>query len=178
MKRLLSLLLMFSPLPVNALESEDYYTYDAMYCMKTGECTNDIEEYVVQSEEEKLILNTLKVLGVKVYKASPIYFTNNYRALYYPDINVIFINVRYWKDQLELLRHESWHVAQDCEVGLHNSNVVPLRSHTDVPTKFKEQAIARYGTDDPYVYKIEREALWAGETAWMSYIELEKCLNK
>ena len=167
MKKLLSLLLLLTPLPVNALEQEDYYTYDAMHCMKKGECTKNIEKYEVQSEEEKLILQHLAILGVKVYKASPIYFTNDYRALYYPDINTIFINARYWQDQLVLLRHESWHVAQDCKVGLHNSNLVPLRDHTQVPVEYKEDAIARYGTGDPYVYKIEREALWAGDVAWM-----------
>jgi len=178
MKKLLSLLLLLSPLPVNALEPEDFYTYDAMYCMKKGECTKDVHELKVQAEEEKELLRLLRILGVKVYKAAPIYFTGNYRALYYPDINTIFINARYWDDQLELLRHESWHVAQDCKVGLHNSNLVPLRDHTQVPEEFKADAIARYGTGDPYVYKIEREALWAGDTPWMAFLELEKCVKK
>ena len=178
MKKLLSLLLLLSPLPVSALEPENFYTYDAMVCMKTGECTKDIHELTIQSEEEKELLRLLKILDIKVYKAAPIYFTNNYRALYYPDINTIFINARYWEDQLVLLRHEAWHVAQDCKVGLHNSNLVPLRDHTEVPVEHKEDAIARYGTGDPYVHKIEREAIWAGDVAWMSFLELEKCVKK
>ena len=180
MNKFLLLLLAFSPLQTKELEKKDHYTFGAMHCMKILECTKDVHEMTTENktDEERKLIATLKLLNIKVYKAAPIYFTDTYRALYYPDTNSIFINARYWEDQLVLLRHEAWHVAQDCKVGLHNSDLVPIHHHEDVPIEFKKDAIKRYGTGDPFVHKIEREALWAGDTPWMSYKEISNCLNK
>ena len=148
-------------------------------CFKDDECG---EVYELSSDEfdgeAKEILNNLEKLKVGVYKAYPYYFKNDYRGLYYPDDNNIFLNMGYigvHDDFLNILRHESWHVVQDCKDGLYNSSLQKIWS--TVPQQYTEEAKKRYGLD-PTVIRIEREALWAGETYGMSAAQTGECVKK
>ena len=181
-KILLSLLLVL-PMPAMAMKGEDlFYTHTAQKCMKFRECTAGVDEVTPEgrSDEAKEILSKLKVINVKVYEAIPQYFYNQSRALYFPDKNTIYINKMYSGAPgvfINLLRHEAWHAAQDCAVGLHNSSITPLRKHMDVPVEYKKDALLRYGTGDPFTFKVEREALWAGDTPGMTSDELDLCIG-
>tara|TARA_Y100001954_G_scaffold208892_1_gene233569 strand:+ start:271 stop:837 length:567 start_codon:yes stop_codon:yes gene_type:complete len=181
-KILLSFLLVL-PMPAMAMKGEDlFYTHTAQKCMKLRECTEGVTEVTPEgrSDEVKEILNKLKVINVKVYEAIPQYFVNQNRALYFPDKNTIYINRMYSGVPgvfINLLRHEAWHAAQDCAVGLHNSSITPLRKHMDVPVEYKKDALLRYGTSDPFTFKVEREALWAGDTPGMTSKELDLCIG-
>ena len=176
MNKLLSLLLLL-PLPVSS--SELFHTSISMACMKEKECTAGVIEVDLEGQESETreILNNLKEIGVEVYKAVPQYFKKHFRAVYYSDDKLIFINTRYLynkKDLLEVLRHEGWHVAQDCEAGFDSPELVPIYEYSEVPQKFKDDALMRYGFD-PFVIKIETEAIWAMYTPKMTINELEKC---
>ena len=80
-----------------------------------------------------------------------------------------------YENFIDILRHESWHVVQDCKDGLYNSTLEKIWS--TVPQKYTEDAKKRYGLD-PTVIRIEREALWAGETYGMSAAQTGECVKK
>ena len=185
MKKLLSTLFASIVLstPISAHQKVDddvFYTREAMQCMKLGQCNEGI--YRVRSEnysgETKEILEHLEDLEVKVYRAIPQYFMNEYRGLYYSDNNKIFINIGFVKDQpsfLTILRHEGWHVAQDCMAGsIVNSDILGILSHEVIPPHITQETFARYGYD-PTVVRIEREAVWAMKTPNMTVDALKAC---
>jgi len=158
-----------------------FYTREAMQCMKLGQCNEGI--YRVRSEnysgETKEILEHLEDLEVKVYRAIPQYFMNEYRGLYYSDNNKIFINIGFVKDQpsfLTILRHEGWHVAQDCMAGsIVNSDIMSILSHDKIPKDIIQETFDRYGYGDPQVIRIEREAVLAMHTKDMTNKALSVC---
>ena len=176
MNKLLSLLLL---LPLPASSSELFHTHVSMQCMKEKECTVGVVEVELEGKqaESREILNNLNEIGVEVYRAIPQYFKKEFRAVYYSDKKLIFINMGYVynkNDLLEVLRHEGWHVAQDCEAGFDSPELTPIYEYSEVPQKFKDDALERYGFD-PFVIKIETEAIWAMYTPKMTINELEKC---
>ena len=186
MKKLLSTLFASIVLstPISAQQEFDddiFYTREAMECMKLGHCNEGI--YRVRSEnysgETKEILEHLEDLEVKVYKAIPQYFMNEYRGLYYSDRNKIFINIGFVKDQqsfLTILRHEGWHVAQDCMAGsIMNSDIMSILEHTKIPKDIIQETFDRYGYGDPTVIRIEREAVMAMHTMDMTTKALSVC---
>ncbi len=147
--------------------------------MKEKECTAGVIEVDLEGQESETreILNNLEEIGVEVYKAVPQYFKKHFRAVYYSDDKLIFINGGYLynkEDLLEVLRHEGWHVAQDCEAGFDSPELTPIYEYSEVPQKFKDNALMRYGFD-PFVIKIETEAIWAMYTPMMTIDALKKC---
>ena len=186
MKKLLSTLFASIVLstPISAhqkIDDDVFYTREAMQCMKLGQCNEGI--YRVRSEnysgETKEILEHLEDLEVKVYRAIPQYFMNEYRGLYYSDNNKIFINIGFIKDQLSfltILRHEGWHVAQDCMAGsIVNSDIMSILSHDKIPKDIIQETFDRYGYGDPQVIRIEREAVLAMHTKDMTNKALSVC---
>ena len=172
MNKLLSLLLL---LPLPASSSELFHTHVSMQCMKEKECTVGVVEVELEGEqaESREILNNLNEIGVEVYRAIPQYFKKEFRAVYYSDKKLIFINMGYLynkNDLLEVLRHEGWHVAQDCEAGFDSPELTPIYEYSEVPQKFKDDALERYGFD-PFVIKIETEAIWAMYTPKMTTVD-------
>ena len=166
--------------PVFAHIPFDSNSWDAMHCMKLGECTDGV--YKVNSSEywgeiESLLIN-LEKMGVKVYEASSEYFVDEYRALYYSDINTIFLNKEYIGDidtMLRIIRHEGWHAAQDCMAGsIVNSDILSILDHKLIPSYVMDETFLRYGYD-PTVVRIEREAVWAMKVKGMTVKALEAC---
>ena len=178
---LLTSLTLCTPLVAHELKEEHYFSGVAMGCMKLGECTEGI--YPVKSRhhsgETKEILEHLEDLEIKVYRADPKYFKDEYRGLYYSDHNKIFINNGFVKDQpsfLRILRHEGWHVAQDCMAGsLANSDIMSILEHTKIPEDIIQETFDRYGYGDPMVIRIEREAVMAMYKADMTRDALSVC---
>ena len=183
MKNLLTSLCVLASLVVPSSTFAESYkpnSHDSMLCMKLRQCKDGVNELVVNdyTGETKDILISLDRLGIKVYEASSEYFIDEYRALYYPDKNTIFLNKKYLTDEkilLELLRHEGWHVAQDCMAGtLSNSELVPIIKPEDIPESITEEAIERYGRD-PTTIRIEREAILATDIFRMTSDALVVC---
>jgi len=188
MKRLLFGLLASVALVVPTLAQEEekedpfFYTYEAMQCMRHGECTAGVTQITVgdyyYNDEIRMILANLNQMGVEVNEAIPQYFVDEYRALYYSDLNKIFLNKRYTDDPgmlIRALRHEGWHAAQDCMGGgMHNSEMMPMLEATTIPDEVIQDTFDRYGFD-PAVVRIEREAVWAMDNPWMTVDALEAC---
>ena len=182
MKKILTVLFALSLVQSPTLsETFKPNTYDSMLCMKLRQCKDDVHQLLVDDFERgeiNDILHFLDEVGVKVYKASSDYFINEHRAIYYPDTNTIFLNQKYLTDDiilLELLRHEGWHVAQDCMAGtLSNSELVPILKPEYFSRDIMEETIERYGRD-PTTVRIEREAVLAANTFRMTSDALVVC---
>jgi hypothetical protein len=179
MKKLLLLLALL--IPSASAEESVFYTYEAMQCMKLRECTEGVRRLSSEDYEgeAKTIISNLDKMGVEVYNAIPQYFVDEYRAVYYSDRNSIFINERYTQKPerfLSMLRHEAWHAAQDCMAGgMHNSDILSILSHEVIPDEIVEETFSRYGFDDPEVFRIEREAVWAMYKPNMTVKALQAC---
>ncbi len=78
------------------------------------------------ANEFNSLINNLNQFNVKVFLADKKYFPKKYIGVYNPKNNHIFLNKKYMNNNLQLirtLRHEAWHVAQDCKTGLKNNNL-------------------------------------------------------
>ena len=139
-----------------------------------------VEEITVKDhypEEVNNILSNLDELEVKVYLAPNKQFPKEYRGLYYPDKNMIYLNSKYVNSDdvlLRILRHEGWHVAQDCMSTMANSTLLNIIDHQIIPIEIKEETVERYGVD-PYTVRIEREAVWAATVPGMTATALSVC---
>ena len=157
------------------------YTHDAMHCMKLGECTDGVYELRPSdhSGEARKIIENLNKMGVKTYEASSEYFVEEFRALYYSDINTIFLNKRWMYNEeriLGFLRHEGWHAAQDCMAGgISNSDILSILDHNVIPREIIKETFERYGFHDPETFRVEREAVWAMYEPNMTLKALEAC---
>ena len=186
MKRLLFGLLLASVASVvpTLAKQEDpvFYTYEAMQCMRHGKCTAGVSKVKISdyhyNDEIRTILANLDQMGVEVYESIPEYFVDEYRALYYSDVNRIYLNKKYTDDPgmfIRALRHEAWHAAQDCMGGgMHNSDIMPMLEATTIPDEVVQETFARYGFD-PWTVRIEREAVWSMDNPWMTVDALEAC---
>jgi|TARA_B100000073_G_C23626109_1_gene530591 hypothetical protein len=161
-----------------------FHTYESMECMRERECTEGVFGFNSEgySEEIQKLHSLLNELEIEVYEAAPEYFVNQYRALYYSDDNRIFINIGYVEseeDLLEMIRHEGWHVAQDCMAGsLANSDLAGLLDHNMIPEFIMDETYARYGIDEPETIRIEREAVWAMTIPDMTIDALVACTSE
>tara|TARA_R100000234_G_scaffold113287_1_gene87582 strand:+ start:191 stop:754 length:564 start_codon:yes stop_codon:yes gene_type:complete len=78
------------------------------------------------ADEFNQIINNLKQLKVKVFLGDKKYFPVKYTGIYTTYRNNIFLNKRYMNIDIVLirtLRHEAWHVAQDCKAGIENGKL-------------------------------------------------------
>lgn len=183
MKKFLISLLMASSLasPVKALPEEmTPFSYEAMGCMKLHICTEGIEPVNIDewAGETYDLLVQLKLAGVEVYIADAIYFANDYRAVYYSDTNVIYMNRMYThksKDFKLYLRHEGWHAVQDCMGGgIATDQLLSLYEPIVIPRSVTLRTIEMYG-GDPETVRIEREAVWASEVPNMTLEAMKVC---
>ena len=186
--------LMLTP-PAIADESKitkGYNTYDSLGCMLLKECTEGVIEVVslldISSEynntinftpvalEFNNILDSLNIIGVKVYLADSKYFPPNNRGVYHTVGNNFFLNKDYMGNPgvlMSVMRHEGWHAAQDCMAGtIDNSLVAIIKPEEDVPVLWRILAERTYPKS---AVPWEAEAGWAGRTAGMTERALEAC---
>jgi hypothetical protein len=198
MKKYLAALLGFSLLGAPALADPKLapYSLAAQGCMKLGECTENVFKITdpgildiiynnYWTEKQKKELNALIAEIVKLndkaqlYVADGRYFTSSTRGLYYTDVNKLFINVDYTNNPerfLEVLRHEAWHLAQDCMAGeITNNYIAVIYNNEVIPPKFKVLTEARYGMIAPKAIPWEQEAAWAAVTPYMTVDAMKAC---
>ena len=159
-----------------------FYTYEAMQCMRHEHCTVGVNQVKAKdfdyNPEIKTILTNLDKMGVTVHEAIPQYFVDEYRALYYSDVNRIYLNKRYTDDPgmfIRALRHEGWHAAQDCMAGtIENNMIAIILPEESVPAMYQEIVKHTYQSM-PHAIPWEKEAYWAGKTEGMTAKALESC---
>ena len=184
------------PLPALSQPQVEWYSTDAMGCMKLRECTDEVfeltdvsllkehfpgENYTMVRDEANQLLANLNKAGVKVYLAAGRYFPRTHRGSYYTDTNTFFLNANHMWDQytfLKVLRHEAWHAAQDCMAGgLDNSFIAVIHNDDEVPEQWQMSARARYIGDWSNAIPWEQEAIWAGNTPMMSVDAVGVCAS-
>jgi len=187
-----------TPLAVLAEDPEitEWKTYHSMGCMLLRECkedvkrvTNmlDIENAFPESNYSGLWLEmqelfiALEDIGVEVYLADEKYFPPRYRGTYSPAENKFYLNASYMSDPAafaQVMRHEGWHVAQDCMAGtVKNRQIAVIHESKDVPMMFREMAERTYTGASASAVPWEQEALWAGWTPDKTAGVLLECSN-
>jgi len=175
-------------------EVKGWKTYDAMGCMLLRECQDgvtevktleDLQAYYPNIDFDNIayefseILSALQSIGVKVFLADGKYFPPLHRGVYHTVGNNFFLNKVYMDKPHQLMsvvRHEGWHVAQDCMAGTIDNNLIAIIHNEDeIPQYWRDIA------EDTYSDKVlpwEQEAMWAGHTAGMTRDALMVCAKQ
>ena len=179
--------------PVLAEPTKGYYTMDAMGCMLVRECTDGVTkvESVTNiadtypdsnfdsiADEFNSMLTALNQVGVNVFLAEEKYFPVGHRGVYHTVGNNFFLNKTFMKRPhvlMSVMRHEGWHVAQDCMAGtIENNMIAIIKNEEDVPEMWQEMARRSYALT-PSAIPWEKEAIWAGKTEGMTMKALQSC---
>ena len=178
--------------PAMAEPTKGYFTADAMGCMILRECTDgveqvhsmldisstydDIDSFMPVTQEFNNMLSSLNQIGVNVYLADQKYFPVGHRGVYHTVSNNFFLNKAFMHRPhvlMSVMRHEGWHVAQDCMAGtIKNSVIAIIKPEEDVPRMWREMVERTYPSS---AVPWEAEATWAGKTEGMTQKALEAC---
>jgi hypothetical protein len=157
--------------PVNAFHE------GKLSCMYTRWCRNNVERIKHINNVEKQFPNDnydnianefnkladkLKRFRVKVFLADKKYFPEKYIGIYNNRNNNIYLNKKYMHNEVQLiktLRHEAWHVAQDCKTGLRSGSLGMILDQKYIPE----------------VVDYERGAIIASKNKGMAEAALESC---
>ena len=200
MKKLLTAiglsLTLVTPLSANTIAKKQPtvapYSLAAMGCMVLLECTEGIEKLTSESEtlkakqldpfreEVKRILVALEKVKVDVYIAQPRYFTPRTVGIYKPNLNRLYINESLLQDPREFLgtlRHEGWHVVQDCMGGgLQTSFMAQVHQDSEIPSWImKSTRLAYESMGMSRAIPWEADANWAEEQSNQTAKHIEMC---
>jgi len=153
-------------------EVKTWHSLDSMGCMMLRECTIGTDKitswrdlgtaYEVWDAELDSILTSLTDIGVNVYLADERYFLGNTRGLYNVKGNNFFLNRAYLSEptrMVQVIRHEGWHVAQDCMAGtIDNTFTGLIYSEETVPDWIRRGAERTYPSN---AVPFEAEAMMA-----------------
>jgi len=184
------IMLMAAALAAPAIADESkvkrWRSFDSMGCMMMRECTEDVrqvktwrsfgDDYEPYKEEITDILTSLSPIGVNVYLGDEKYFAMMTRGLYSVKENDMFLNTRYLDNvtmMLKVLRHEGWHIVQDCMAGtLDNTFTAVVLQDGVVPDWIARGAEKTY-PDNAAPY--EAEAMFAAFSDTMTKEGLRAC---
>ena len=171
--------------------TKGFYSMDAMGCMLLRECTKDVQQvfnitdianahpdsdYGIIVDEFHDMLASLNRVGVKVFLADEKYFPVGHRGVYHTVGNNFFLNKTHMRRPgvlMSVMRHEGWHVAQDCMAGtIENSLIAIIKPEEKVPMIWREMVERTYPKS---AVPWEAEATWAGKTEGMTAKALEAC---
>ena len=171
--------------------TKGFYSMDAMGCMLLRECTKDVQQvfnitdianahpdsdYGIIVDEFHDMLASLNRVGVKVFLADEKYFPVGHRGVYHTVGNNFFLNKTHRRRPgvlMSVMRHEGWHVAQDCMAGtIENSLIAIIKPEEEVPMIWREMVKRTY---PKHAQPWEAEATWAGKTEGMTAMALEAC---
>ena len=183
-------------LPINAesfneiVNSRSYTLKCMIYrrCKDGVKPINDISDiassypdsnFNIVADEFNRMLTSLKKIGVEVFLGDERYFPSLYRGVYSTRKNNIYLNEKYMSNParfITTMRHEGWHVAQDCKAGIKNKKMDILISEKYIPKPYHdtvEETYASTPNDIPY----EKEAYWAAHVLGMTEAALESCIE-
>ena len=168
MKRILAALLCICA-PVYAQDPKvEFFTPDATGCMILRECKEDVVQIKDKDQLNKIVtgpdaelikkefgqlVDAITDLGIEIYIAPARYFGHKDQGIYHTKYNAVFLNLRYMRDTKHLigtLRHEGWHLAQDCMAGtLDNSLVAVIMNDKEIPEIHKYLTGVLYRDNKP-----------------------------
>ena len=76
---------------------------------------------------------------------------------------------------MSVMRHEGWHVAQDCMAGTIENSLIAIIQTRRRSAKMYQAMAERTYPDQPNAQPWEAEAYWAGHTEGMTASALEAC---
>ena len=182
--------------PINAesfneiINSRSYTLKCMLYrkCKDGVKSINDISDiassypdsnFNIVADEFNRMLTSLKTIGVKVIIGDKRYFPSLYRGVYSSRKNNIYLNEAYMSDPggfIRTMRHEGWHVAQDCKSGMKSKTMKPIISEKYIPKSY-HKSVERIYANRPDEIEIEKVAYWAGFTVGMTEAALESCIE-
>ena len=130
----------------------------------------------IANEFNKMI-STLKKIGVEVFLGDKKYFPTNYRGIYSTRRNNFYLNEAYANNSISLIRtmrHEGWHVAQDCKAGIDNMELELIMSDEIIPQPFTDFVEETYA-DEPRQIPYEKGAFFASFSKGLTQTALEEC---
>ena len=195
MKKIITALMaacLVSPVMADPIGKDDYYTNHSMGCMLLQECTDDVEQvhslldissnydnteaFTPVAQEFNHMLSSLNKIGVNVYLADEKYFPVGHRGVYHTVSNNFYLNKTFMGRPhilMSVMRHEGWHVAQDCMAGtIDNSLIAIIMPEESVPPIWREMVENTYPKS---AWPWEAEASWAGKTESMTADALNAC---
>ena len=164
-------------------------------CMASQKCkdgvrqVNDISDianfypdndFNIIAYEFNRMLITLDRIGVKVFLADEKYFPDNFRGIYSTSRNNFYLNQEYMHDALTLMttmRHEGWHVAQDCAAGIDNQALDLIIPEENIP-QFLSQIVEKIYSNEPNQIPYEKGAFWASTKRDATQYALDVCVMK
>ena len=176
---------------INEIINSRSYTLKCMLyrkCKDGVKSINDISDIVssypdsnfnIVADEFNRMLTSLKTIGVKVFLGDKRYFPSLYRGVYSSRKNNIYLNEAYMSDPggfIRTMRHEGWHVAQDCKSGMKSKTMKPIISDKYIPKSY-HKTVERIYANRPDEIEIEKGAYWAGFTVGMTEAALESCIE-
>ena len=180
-----------APAVADSIKQDEYYSNHSMGCMLLRECTDGVKQiYSIAdvadtypdsnfngvANEFNSMLTALNQIGVNVFLAEEKYFPVGHRGVYHTVGNNFFLNKTHMRRPgvlMSVMRHEGWHVAQDCMAGtIENSLIAIIKPEEEVPMIWREMVERTY--PKPAV-PWEAEATWAGKTEGMTAKALEAC---
>ena len=182
--------------PINAenfneiINSRSYTLKCMIYrkCKDGVKSLNDISDiasfypdsnFNIVADEFHRMLTYFKKIGVEVFLGDERYLPSLYRGVYSSRKNNIYLNEAYMSDPggfIRTMRHEGWHVAQDCKSGMKSKTMKPIISDKYIPKSY-HKTVERIYANRPDEIKIEKGAYWAGFTVGMTEAALESCIE-
>ena len=182
-----------APVLADPIKQDEYYSNHSMGCMLLRECTDGVKQinsiadiadtypdnnFSSVANEFNSMLTALNQVGVNVFLAEEKYFPVGHRGVYHTVSNNFFLNKTFMKRPhvlMSVMRHEGWHVAQDCMAGtIENNMIAIIMPEEDVPEMWQEMARRAYALM-PHAIPWEKEATWAGKTEGMTMKALQSC---
>ena len=163
-------------------------------CMASEKCIDGIKQiksisdisnsfpnidYSMISAEVDKMLDILKRIKVKVFLADQKYFPVRYRGIYSTKKNNFFLNKKYANNPRSILftmRHEGWHVAQDCKAGMDNMRLDIILAEKYIPQTYRDYVEEVY-TGEPDHIPFEKGAFWASVTKNVTIMALDACAH-
>ena len=172
----------------NIMRSQSY----SIDCMASEKCIDGVKQiksisdisnsfpnvdYSMITAEVNVMLDILKRIKVKVFLADQKYFPVRYRGIYSTKRNNFYINKRYANNPRSILftmRHEGWHVAQDCKAGINNKRLEIILNEKYIPQIYRDYVEKVY-TGEPDHIPFEKGAFWASVTKDVTQWALDAC---
>jgi len=168
---------------------EEYYSTHSMGCLLLQECKEGVveitsiktlEDYYGKtfnlSSEFSTLLKLINDVGSKVYLAPEAYFPVGHRGVYHTVSNHFYLNDAFMRKEhtlMSVMRHEGWHMAQDCMAGsIDNTFIAVIFNENMIPQLWKDMAKDTYPKS---ALPWEQEAMWTGRVEGMTVNALTVC---
>jgi hypothetical protein len=168
---------------------EEYYSTHSMGCLLLQECKEGVveitsiktlEDYYGKtfnlSSEFSTLLKLINDVGSKVYLAPEAYFPIGHRGVYHTVSNHFYLNDAFMRKEhtlMSVMRHEGWHMAQDCMAGdIKNTYIAVIFDDKKIPQLWKDMAEDTYPKS---ALPWEQEAMWTGRVENMTVDALKAC---